>query len=91
MPDFTDRIPFIERTRWLMLKACMTDGVHMKKFSKDVGMSEARIRDLLFSDKSDIADINLRELSDWFYCSMGRVPEFSIVPMGPWSLTERPL
>jgi hypothetical protein len=90
MPDFCDLVPFIDRTRWLMLQACAVDGVDLKKFSKELGMSERRIRSILFSDKSDIGDLNLREIADWFYCSIGRVPEFSVVPMGEWHSRERP-
>jgi hypothetical protein len=90
MPDFCDLVPFIDRTRWLMLLACAADGVDLKKFSKELGMSERRIRSILFSDKSDIADLNLRQIAEWFYCSIGRVPEFSVVPMGEWHSRERP-
>jgi hypothetical protein len=90
MPDFCDLVPFIDRTRWLMLQACAADGVDLKKFSKELGMSERRIRSILFSDKSDIADLNLRQIAEWFYCSIGRVPEFSVVPMGEWHSRERP-
>jgi hypothetical protein len=90
MPDFCDLVPFIDRTRWLMLQACAADGVDFKKFSKELGMSERRIRSILFSDKSDIADLNLRQIAEWFYCSIGRVPEFSVVPMGEWHSRERP-
>ncbi len=91
MPDFSDLVPFIDRTRWLMLQACGTDGVELKKFSKDIGISERRIRSILFSANSDVGDLNLRQIADWFYCSIGRVPEFSIVPMGEWHSRERPV
>lgn len=91
IPDFFDLVPFIERTRWLMLQACGSDGVELKKFSEDTGMSERRIRSILFSDKSDIGNLNLREIAYWFHCSIGRVPDFSIVPMGKWNSRDRPV
>jgi hypothetical protein len=91
MPDFIDRIPFFDRTRWMMLQACASDGVNLKTFSRDIGMSERRIRDLLFAEKSDVGNLDLREVAEWFYCSIGRVPEFAIVPRGPWHSHERPV
>ncbi|MNU33092.1 hypothetical protein D3C71_216490 [compost metagenome] len=91
MPDFSDLVPFIDRTRWLMLQACAADGVELKTFSKKIGMSERRIRSILFSENSPIGDLNLRQIADWFYCSIGRVPEFSVVPMREWHSRERPV
>jgi hypothetical protein len=91
MPDFSDLVPFIERTRWLMLQACTADGVTLATFSKDTGISERRIRSILFSEKSDIGNLNLREIAYWFHCSTGRVPDFSIVPMGEWHSGDRPV
>lgn len=90
MPDMSDLIPFLDRTRWLMFKACAAEGVDLKNFSRDLGMAESRIRDILFSDKADIGDLNIRQIAEWFYCSVGRTPEFSIVPRSGWHSTDRP-
>jgi hypothetical protein len=82
MFDFTALVPFLERTRWLMFQACTTDGVDAGKFSLETGLSEKRIRNILFSSRKDIGDMNLREIAVWFHCSAGCVPEFTLVPHG---------
>jgi len=91
MPDFTDLIPFIDRTRWLMFQACASEGVEARKFAHDMGLPERRIRDILFSDASDIGDMNLREIADWFYLTVGETPEFTMTPRSQWNSDQRPL
>jgi hypothetical protein len=85
----SDLIPFVERTRWLMFKACATEGVAMRRFIADIGMPEKRVRDILFSEKADVGSLNLREIAEWFYCSVGKIPDFSLVPLGEWHSADR--
>lgn len=90
MPDFTDLVPFIDRTRWLMFQACTTPGVDARKFASDMGMSDRKVREILFSERGDIRDMNLREIAHWFYFTTGKTPEFSMEPRGAWHPADRP-
>lgn len=90
MPDFTDLVSFVDKTRWLLFQACATPGVDADKFASDMGMSKEEIRDILFSRKGDIRDMGLREIAHWFYFTIGRTPEFSMEPLGAWHSRERP-
>ncbi|NTF17851.1 hypothetical protein G6L37_05510 [Agrobacterium rubi] len=91
MPDFADLIPFVDRTRWLMFQACASEGVDAKKFAADMGLSDQRVRDILFSNEGGIKDMNLREIAHWFHFSVGTTPEFTMTPRGRWHSDERPL
>lgn len=79
---FDRSVEFEDKTRWLIFQAAGRSKIGANKLARKMGMSKAQIKGLLFDKpRYDVGSVDLRTMAEWFYFTIGRTPEFRLVPL----------